>query len=471
MNNSSLVVVLIMTQVCSQCEKLKIKLEEQSQIIKLLEARIIYLESELSKFIKLSDNNDENKDEDNTDDSNSSNPGYFDKMKKKPGKQFGKNKKKKKRGAKKGHKGYGRCKPETIDRNVDLTLECCPDCGSSVIDTGRQEKRIQEDLEIRKVATQYTLHHCYCNNCKKEVKPNFSSGFIGNIAKSLSTLLHYECGVPFNKIGEFFGWFDFKVSEGSMVLWANKFSKNMESFYQTLKDNLKTTPYVNVDETGWPIDGDNNWLWVFRAPDYAFYKINKYRNSAVVKDALGENYSGVLCSDFFSSYNPINCKKQKCLVHLKRDIREWDKSDNFEKRSLHNGITCLLKEAKKLVEHKFKFSLEKFNEKVKRFFRDFEIFLEGNLVDADCKRIMKRLRTHKESLWTFLKENVPNHNNSAELSIRRSIINRKVSCGNRSDAGARIQEILLSVIQTCKLQGKKLTEIFFNPQMLSLNST
>ena len=84
---------------------------------------------------------------------------------------------------------------------------------------------------------------------------------------------------------------------------------------------------------------------------------------------------------------------------------------------------------------------------------------------------MKSLRKHSSELWTFLSEDVPYHNNHAELAIRHSVVNRKVSYGNRSKSGAGVQEILMSIIQTAKLQGKNLLDIMLKPHLHPLCAT
>ena len=397
--------------------------------------------------------------------------GYLDKVKKKPGKKFGKVKKKNSRGAKKGHKGHGRKKCQKIDKEVDLTLDKCPDCGGSLMEHKNPEEHVKEDLVIVKVATKYLVHRYQCSCCKKEVQPAYKQGFIGDTAKSLSTLMHYHCGVPFNKIQEIFNWFGLQICEGSLALWGKKMGKKFLTCYENLKKNLQKAAYVNADETGWPIDGDNNWLWVFRAPDFVVFKIDETRGSRVVGDVLGDDFEGVLCSDFYSSYNPSDYKKQKCLVHLLRDLRGWQESESFEKRSLHYGIHRLFDKSVKLSKRHDELSHDAYEKRTKKFFGDFGEFLEIKYADADCKRIMKRLRKHRDELWTFLKVEVPYHNNHAELSIRRSVVNRKVSNGNRSQKGAETQEILLSIIQTAKMQGKNLLDLMLKPQSYPLCAT
>jgi transposase len=434
---------------CPRCIELEKRIVE-------LEARIELLESRLRDILG-----------DDEGPGPPGNPGYLDKVKKKkPKKQYGKNKKKKKRGARRGHQGHGRQKCEVIDREVDLVLQRCPGCGGELLEYKKPSQHVKEDLEIRKVATKYNVHRYHCPCCCKEVRPDFEPGFIGDTAKSLSTLLHYYSGVPFGKVREMFGWFGLQVSEGSLARWGKAFFGKFRDLYDELKGRLRRSPYVGVDETGWPVDGNNRWLWVFRSPESVVYTIDESRGSKVVNEVLGENFNGVLGSDFYSAYNPPATRKQKCLVHLLRHIRGWGESKNFEKRSLHYGLHRTVEKATGLAQKKGKFPADAYEKKVDGFKSDFDEFLQFYPSDPDCARLMRLLVKHRDELWTFLTSDVPHHNNDVEMAIRRAVVNRKVSCGNRSDIGASVQEVLLSVIQTAKMHGRNLMKTLLQPPNL-----
>ena len=61
------------------------------------------------------------------------------------------------------------------------------------------------------------------------------------------------------------------------------------------------------------------------------------------------------------------------------------------------------------------------------------------------------------ALWSFAdKDGVEPTNNHAERGLRGAVIYRKTSFGNRSDAGARFVERMLSVAVTCRLQRRSL---------------
>jgi transposase len=74
--------------------------------------------------------------------------------------------------------------------------------------------------------------------------------------------------------------------------------------------------------------------------------------------------------------------------------------------------------------------------------------------DTDARRLIKRLRRHRDDLLTFLDEpDVPFDNNHAERAIRPAVMIRKNSFGNRSDRGADTQAVLMSVYRTLHQRG------------------
>ena len=80
--------------------------------------------------------------------------------------------------------------------------------------------------------------------------------------------------------------------------------------------------------------------------------------------------------------------------------------------------------------------------------------IEMDWQHKDARRLVKRLRRHREALFTFLDEaGVPFDNNHAERAIRPAVIIRKNSFHNRSQRGADAQAVLMSVYRTLKQRG------------------
>ena len=61
----------------------------------------------------------------------------------------------------------------------------------------------------------------------------------------------------------------------------------------------------------------------------------------------------------------------------------------------------------------------------------------------------------EESLWIFARvEGVPPTNNAAERAERHAVIWRRISGGTDSAAGSRFVERMLTVVATCRQQGR-----------------
>ncbi len=72
-----------------------------------------------------------------------------------------------------------------------------------------------------------------------------------------------------------------------------------------------------------------------------------------------------------------------------------------------------------------------------------------------ARGMCKELDNHKEHLWTFLSDpDVEPTNNASERSLRHGVIWRKLSFGTQSDRGDRFVETMLTVIETCRKQGR-----------------
>ncbi|MGZ3416177.1 MAG: IS66 family transposase, partial [Isosphaeraceae bacterium] len=65
----------------------------------------------------------------------------------------------------------------------------------------------------------------------------------------------------------------------------------------------------------------------------------------------------------------------------------------------------------------------------------------------------------EESLWTFARvQGVPPTNNAAERAERHAVIWRRISGGTDSARGSRFVERMLSMVATCRQQGRNVLD-------------
>lgn len=395
---------------------------------------------------------------------------YFGQRKKKLKDEVQEDKPKpKKRGAKFGHPGWFRKKPEKVDVIEEVKLERCPDCGNEELSEcdNELEEHIQEDIILPTLKViNYRKHHYWCNKCKKIVsgigKEELPNSYIGPQAKAVAGFLKYIVKVSDRDIKKIFKELcGLTIVSSSIPGFNNQSRKKCFPIYEELKQEMKKAPYIHADETGCPVDGENWWDWVFATTNICLHVIQHSRGQKVVEEILGKTYDGILISDFLSAYNKLSTKaKQRCLIHLLRDIKKV-----LECYTPEDFGYKYCQRLKEIIQRAIELS-EKYNENKisdEKFIKE-RAFLNDALGDFQfpdpqkglIKRIAKRLSRHKNEIFTFLDYNgLPYHNNFAEQLIRLSVLFRKITFGHRSENGTLNHSVLMSVLQTGKLNDKE----------------
>ena len=376
-------------------------------------------------------------------------------------------KKSKRRGAKRGHQGASRPAPDRIDRSEEHHLEHCPDCGGAV--TPCQGKsaartRLIEDIpeQITSEVVEHTLHRAYCPACKKTVEPKVADALpgsrLGHRVSALSTWFHYGLGITLSHIQEVFNaQLHFPISQGQIVNWGHRLTGLMTPWYNEIGEAVKSSGAINADETGWRVSGKTHWLWCFSGSDATYYLIDRSRGSPALTKFFTEAVDGILVTDFWQAYNSVECGgRQKCLPHLFRELDATSEKDGSEVwlrfakklgRLLHDGLR--LKKAEEIPIETYERRTRRIKDRLDQLLDDSA--LESN---ANVARICKRLRRHRDELFTFLDhEDTPADNNGGEREIRPAVIIRKNSNGNQSERGASTQAVLMTVYRTLKKRG------------------
>jgi len=372
-----------------------------------------------------------------------------------------------KRGAPCGHRGNSRRRPEEISEFVEIYPDRCDRCGGEVKGYERSfDEHVIEDIEIKKRVTCYRLHYGYCPRCKKVVYSKAEGSIlagdrIGVQARAVGGYLRY-LGLPYRRVAKIFkDVFDLNLTHPSLLAFNTEQAQNGASIYEGIKQSIRQSPCVNADETGWRVNGQNHWLWVFTSKDAALYQIDKSRGSKVVDNILGKDYHGVLISDFYSAYNKLQALgKQRCLGHLLAEIKKVQEKNKFAPDSI-DGIFC--QELKTVLKQTIGVWNE-YHEGIKVFEdlgkgKEWAIsrmveLLSLAIKHKDTQRIRKRIIKFNQELFTFLdNSHASPTNNRAERQLRPFVIMRKITFGNRSALGASNHEVMMSIIQTGILNG------------------
>jgi len=372
-------------------------------------------------------------------------------------------KRQRKPGQKPGHAGVTRTKPETIDHVVEQTLTNCPDCHQALSASQEVTEHIQEDIIPARVeVTLFQHHRYYCQCCKKMVTAPYAPNevphsFIGPNALIHMAILKYHHGLPGNKIVELFQEMTgLKITEGAIAKALQRMSVWLNVEMEEILKAIRSSPDIRADETGWKINGKKHWLWAFVNQRLAGYKIRRSRGAKVVKEILGTDYGGILITDFYAAYNQVGAKKQKCLVHLLREIHRCvERSDNQELLQYCKTLKRIIQDAIRLDQKRQAMKKPVFCQRVAKIKKRLYQWSMAEYEEKNLKRLQNRFLKHWESLTTFLEEErIPHHNNLCERHIRHHVILRNRSYQNRSQKGAKAHEVLMSLIQTLRLQNK-----------------
>ncbi len=360
----------------------------------------------------------------------------------------------KKPGARREHTGVRRKRPARIDQQETHRLKRCPHCNGRLQRCDRKRTRIIEDIpeEIQPVVTEHTIHRDYCPKCKRHVEPVVPDAMpnttLGHHVIALTSWLHYGLGITIDQIVDILGYhLQTKLTPGGLIGAWHRLAEALEAWYDQIGQQAKTSAHLHADETGWRVSGQTHWLWCFANHQVCYYMIDRCRGSPTLQKFFTEVFEGVLITDFWAAYASACAEdRQYCLVHLLRELEKVDlHNDSVEWRAFAKKLRRLLRDGIRLRKRP-DFAPGTFQSRVDRLNTRLAQLVAEEHLDADTRRLTKRLRKHAEFIFTFLDyADVAFENNFAERQIRPAVILRKNSQSNRSEQGAATQAILMSV--------------------------
>ncbi|MBS3076027.1 IS66 family transposase [Candidatus Pacearchaeota archaeon] len=362
-----------------------------------------------------------------------------------------------------GSNGGNKEAPENVDRKIKAKLERrCPRCGKIIsirdIDT---RLRYVYDAIIKAIVIEVEeeIYPCDCGEFCIGTHPDIPKrGMIGYNLQTLFTELKFNFSGSYANISKFFdnvtnGKINFtpKAINDSVGRVANK----LEPSYNKIEEELKNQDFANCDETSWPVNGVQWYLWMIVTSNFVFITIQNSRARRVLINIFGEDYHGGIISDCFKAYDNFAKWYQKCWAHLLRKAKfEAEKypRKNIVKfyeqlKHLHKEMSDFLREnpSKELRIEKKKEFEKKLNQIInyKHWCKEAQSIIDNRL---------KAYRNHWLSAIEI--EGISLDNNLCERKIRNSIGWRKMLGGHRTGEGAKQYAIIETIRQTWKHQGK-----------------
>jgi transposase len=405
---------------------------------------------------------------------NSSKPPSSDGLAGEPRERGRRKKSRRKAGGQPGHRGAHRplVPAERVNEIRPVLPQQCRHCGHSLpaqIDQAEtkgepQRHQVTELPPIEARIIEYRCHRVVCPECGESTRAQLPADVKGEFGPQLTALIAYltvNCRLPRRVVEALLGQvLGISISLGSAQKCWEESGQAVAAPCQELEKQLNQELVLNVDETGWRTNGNKRFLWVFVAARYVVYTLAETRSSQVLKDLLGAVFQGVLCSDRFSAYLKYHSgKAQFCWAHLKRNLLgalEYTKSSAVEQFCRD----ALAQHARLFrLWHKFRSGQIDRSQLVlrsipiqKRIFTLAEQHLDSP--HREVRNLATALFEHNHRLFIFLEqEGVDPTNNSAERALRTAVQWRKICFGNRSANGELATSRLLTVTETCELQG------------------
>lgn len=367
-------------------------------------------------------------------------------------------------GGQPGHPRHVR-PPRTPTRVVDAIPCTCRCCGRLLLGHDPQPmcRQVVELPEIRPEVTEYRMHRLTCLHCGSATRaatPSEAHDEYGARLQAALALLSGAYRLGKRKVAALCEEvLNVDISIGQVCALEQETSEVLQPLVEEATAYVQGQP-ANVDETSWRQGKKPAWLWVAATRFVAVFAIMGARSRVAFQHWLGTPEQ-VVTSDRYSVYNHLPPeRRQLCWAHLRRDFQAMIDRNNAGQsvgRDLLKLANVLLGQWKRVRDGTL--SREAFQTEI---LPDLQTAFAATLQRGSacgCAKtagVCKELQRWQPSLWTFATvPDVEPTNNAAERAVRHAVCWRKTSYGTASAAGSRFVERILSVIASCRLQGRK----------------
>jgi transposase len=220
---------------------------------------------------------------------------------------------------------------------------------------------------------------------------------------------------------------------------------------------------ANVDETGWWQKEQRGWLWSVVTRSVTVFVLALSRSAQVAQQLIDPSAGQVITTDRYKGYDWLPLyRRQICWAHLRRDFQAMV--------DRHNAGSALGDELLLFAEDVFtqwyrvrdgtirRATLRAYVDSQRPWFR---ARLTAGVASGCAKTaaVCRDLLRLEPALWTFTRiDGVEPTNNAVERGFRHPAQWRRSSHGTESAAGSRFVEQILTVVATCRQQGREVLD-------------
>jgi transposase len=360
--------------------------------------------------------------------------------------------------------------PEKVRDTFDCKPAACRRCGQEQLgdDPDPLIHQVAELPKIEPIVDEYRLHRLTCPICRATtcgvLPAGVPSGGFGPHLQAVLAMLAGAYRLSKRQVRQMVAdLFTLSISTGMIAKLERQSAAALEAPYHELAIAVHHAKVTNIDETSWRERLRKVWLWATVTPLFTVFTIAKNRSGDIARTLLGSEDGQVVGSDRFSAYDWIMARwRQVCWAHLRRDfqamIDRGGAGEPIGRRllSLSNG---LFHHWHRVRDGTLKWG--PFQEQMRRLRGEVkQVLLEGSKCGcaktaATCFEILKV----EEGLWAFARvQGVEPTNNAVERALRHAVLWRRISGGTDSVEGSRFVERMLTVVATCRQQGRNVLD-------------
>jgi hypothetical protein len=198
---------------------------------------------------------------------------------------------------------------------------------------------------------------------------------------------------------------------------------------------------------------------------FVHFQFDTTRAGEVSRELLGVDFAGTLVTDCYSAYDAQGAKaKQKCLSHLARTARDWQKlafPDTPDYRFFER-VQAWVKRGCDFHRRRSHLSPRAQADEKAWLRKQLKRLQNCPLNHDKATTLQERINRYADCWLVFLDDpRVPPTNNHAERCLRPLVILRKITFGHRTRWGATMMARLMTIQETAKRHGRRALDVLY----------
>lgn len=362
----------------------------------------------------------------------------------------------------------------------------CDSCGKAMSDSGMKEVSEQLHVIPRKfeiLRSFKSKYRCSCHSCIKTppTPPRIIEGSSYSDAMILDVALSKYCDlIPMQRYVAMAARGGLRgLPHQSLIELTHGLSIFLKPIYEKIRQEILQSRVLHADETPHKMlegsDKKSWYLWGFSTSQNAYFEYRDSRSGDIASDFLMDSHCEVLVSDIFSGYG-----KAVGTVNIHRGAKGTKKIQNafcnahsrryfFKSYPAYPEAKYYLDEYREIykleMEEKPPDQIPKYRALMKEKFEAMQNRARDEILKYPkglrFEKALSYFLTNYQGLTLFLDDpEVPIDNNPQERLLRSHVVGRKTWYGTHSERGAETAAILLTLIETCKLNQVNPREYF-----------